>query len=111
MGRPGKLGRRPERARLRKRYSDRLNTVVPLHTFALTGAELPAWHRLPGSLGHYFEQPEAELMPEGLIRVVTVPRPAWRPSFECLVVERHTLSCSNFRESRKRFRELAVLLG
>jgi hypothetical protein len=37
-----------------------------------------------------FEQLEAEALPEGRIRVVAVPRPAWRPFFKCLVVERET---------------------
>lgn len=30
-----------------------------------------------------FDQLEAEVLPEGRIRVVAVPRPAWRPFFEC----------------------------
>jgi hypothetical protein len=58
-----------------------------------------------------FDQLEAEALPEGRIRVVAVPRPAWRHYFECFVVERHTLSCSNFREIREQMRELAALLG
>lgn len=37
-----------------------------------------------------FDQLEAELRPDGGIRVVAVPSPAWRPFFECLVVERET---------------------
>ena len=37
-----------------------------------------------------FDQLEAEALPEGRIRVVAVPRPAWRHYFECLVVERET---------------------
>jgi hypothetical protein len=37
-----------------------------------------------------FNQLEAEALSEGRIRVVAVPRPAWRPFFECLVLERET---------------------
>ncbi len=37
-----------------------------------------------------FDQLEAELRPDGGIRVVAVPRPAQRPFFECLVLERET---------------------
>ena len=33
---------------------------------------------------------EAEALPEGSLRVVAVPREAWRPFFECLVLERET---------------------
>jgi hypothetical protein len=37
-----------------------------------------------------FEQLEAEALPEGALRVVAVPREAWRPFFERLVLERET---------------------
>jgi hypothetical protein len=37
-----------------------------------------------------FEQLEAEALPEGTIRVVAVPREAWKPFFESLVLERET---------------------
>lgn len=37
-----------------------------------------------------FEHLEAEASPEGALRVVAVPREAWRPFFECLVLERET---------------------
>ncbi len=33
---------------------------------------------------------ETEALPEGTIRVVAVPREAWRPFFESLVLERET---------------------
>ena len=36
------------------------------------------------------EQLEAEALPEGIIRVVAVPREAWKPFFESLVLERET---------------------
>ena len=42
-----------------------------------------------------FEHLEAETLPEGTLRVVAVPREAWRPFFERLVLERETgLPCS-----------------
>ena len=37
-----------------------------------------------------FEHLEAEALPEGTLRVVAVPREAWRPFFERLVLERET---------------------
>ncbi len=37
-----------------------------------------------------FEHLEAEALPEGSLRVVAVPREAWRPFFEGLVLERET---------------------
>ena len=37
-----------------------------------------------------FEHLEAEALPEGSLRVVAVPREAWKPFFECLVLERET---------------------
>lgn len=37
-----------------------------------------------------FEHLEAEALPEGRLRVVAVPREAWRPFFERLVLERET---------------------
>ncbi len=37
-----------------------------------------------------FDQLEAELLPEGRIRVVAIPKQAWKPFFEGLVVERET---------------------
>ena len=37
-----------------------------------------------------FEHLEAEALPEGSLRVVAVPRQAWMPLFECLVLERET---------------------
>ncbi len=37
-----------------------------------------------------FEQLEAEALPEGALRVVAVPREAWRPFFERLILERET---------------------
>jgi hypothetical protein len=36
----------------------------------------------------------AEAMPEGSLRVAAVPREAWRPVFECLVLERHRHACA-----------------
>jgi hypothetical protein len=37
-----------------------------------------------------FEHLEAEALPEGTLRVVAVPREAWKPFFEGLVLERET---------------------
>lgn len=37
-----------------------------------------------------FEHIEAEAMPEGTLRIVAVPRDAWRPFFACLVLEGET---------------------
>ena len=37
-----------------------------------------------------FDQLEAELLPECRIRVVAIPKQAWKPFFEGLVVERET---------------------
>ncbi len=37
-----------------------------------------------------FEQLEAEALPDSTIRVVAVPREAWRPFFAGLVLERET---------------------
>ena len=37
-----------------------------------------------------FEHLEAEALPDGTLRVVGVPREAWKPFFEGLVLERET---------------------
>ncbi len=37
-----------------------------------------------------FDQLEAELLSEGRIRVVAIPKQAWKPFFKGLVVERET---------------------
>lgn len=41
-------------------------------------------------VGGIFEHLEAEALPEGTLRVVAVPRAAWKPFFERLVLERET---------------------
>ena len=49
-------------------------------------------------------------MTERRIRVVAVPRPAWRPYFECLVVEHLTFACSNLAGIRDTLTGLAAVL-
>jgi DNA invertase Pin-like site-specific DNA recombinase len=54
-----------------------------------------AWEKADSSqrerlLAGIFEHLEAEALPEGSLRVVAVPREAWRPFFEGLVLERET---------------------
>jgi DNA invertase Pin-like site-specific DNA recombinase len=54
-----------------------------------------AWEKADSSqrerlVAGIFEHLEAEALPEGSLRVVAVPREAWRPFFEGLVLERET---------------------
>lgn len=44
----------------------------------------------PRLVAGIFEHLEAEALPEGALRVVAVPREAWRPFFERLELERET---------------------
>ena len=74
-------GARPEVGRSRQRTSH--SSLVSAWEAADPGQR----SRLVASI---FDQLEAELLPEGRIRVVAVPRSAWKPLFEGLVMERET---------------------
>ncbi len=50
-----------------------------------------------------FEHLEAEALPEGSLRVVAVPREAWTPFFEGLVLERETGSSAPSTNQRVEF--------
>jgi hypothetical protein len=58
-----------------------------------------------------FEQLEAEALLDDTIRVVAVPREAWRPFFAGLVLEHHTFACSNLDNARTTLAEIAKAAG
>lgn len=61
-------------------------TARRLHTCLGSGRSSQR-ERLVASI---FELLEAEVLPEGSLRVVAVPREAWKPFFACLELERET---------------------
>ena len=83
-GRPASSHR--SAANATKRLDEQLDRARRLFEFGEYDWETFCARRVAG----IFEHLEAEALPEGTLRVVGVPREAWKPFFEGLVLERET---------------------